>query len=837
MLSTCPTQNAVMYKTYQRLFPLLLLTGVHFAQAATTTVADPSVSLLKDWRPFPESQNGQHVCNGEYFPPQFAAADQQQPIAIEADSGTLALTGKSRFSGNVLVQDQSNRIFADSIVLFRNSNTENIDWAEINGPLLIEQPGARLTGNFGKFIFEGQHISLQDSQFRLYNSHIRGHAKELTHALNTPYHFSGASYTTCEPNSNFWQLKAGEVAIDQKAGVGTAKHARLLIKDVPVLYSPYLTFPVGRQRQSGFLAPSYAISNNSGTTMNVPYYFNLAPNYDDTLTTSFLQKRGLLLNNEFRYLTPTHKGEFNVHLLPHDSEFAEFRDTTLKQQSHNLTDPRVKAVKRGDPTRGYLNFTDEGTYDVNWSSNIKYQYASDDNINSDLESRISNKNAWQLEQSASLHYELAEWQNTLQVQNFQTLQPYNSNINQEPYRLLPQFTSEATLPIMQSPLSFTVRSQYTRFAHATDIVTGHKPTTGDRLVFTPGLKYLYQQSYFYFQPEMHLENRLYRLNRDASSATASNDDENPHTTVPISSIKTGLMFERDGRYGALDYTQSLETQLFYQYSPYHNQDDLPVFDTSFSPITYTSYQRLNRFVGGDRIGDSNRLGYALISDYWEKATGEALGHWEFGQLVYFNDRRVSICNASLSPDCIRQEDPNFQRRYSNYFISGHWQADKVNDWQMNTELKNSDFSLRTLQLQWTRRLDDNHIVALGYLNSKELEYQNTNQVNGAFAWQLAPRWNILGRWYYDITEHVSIDAFAGIEYENCCWAMRLGKQRALKLNNARKTLYDDEIYFEFMLKGLSGYGDSHGKLAESVIPGYIDRFGQFKVKKDELQNP
>ena len=812
----------------KRLKFLILLAGMQAMPGLAVAAGRPATNLLDDWRP---TSNSEQVCSGEYLPPEFPPATTAAPIAIEADSGTLALAGKSVFSGNVLIRDQSNRIFADSLSLFRNSNTEAIEWAEISGPLLIEQPGARLTGKFGKFIFQDQQITLNDTEFRLYDAHIRGQASSLSHALNTPYQFNNATYTTCEPGNNFWQLRAKQVTIDQQTGMGVAKHAKLLIHNVPILYSPYLTFPVGLKRKSGLLAPSYAVSNTNGTEINLPYYFNLAPNYDDTFTTSYLSKRGLLLHNEFRYLSPSRHGEINLQLLPHDEDFANFRQDNLQASTSDPTDPRVKALKRGQATRWYFSINDNAKHDIHWSSNLNYHYVSDDNLLSDLESRLADNNTWQLEQSATLNYEQANWHGSLQLQSFQILQPFDSNINEDPYRLLPQLTTTATLPIKHTPLDFTLRAQYTRFGHAPSPITGHKPTTGERIVFTPGLQLLYQTSYFYLQPAIKLETRLYRLDLDAANTTRANNDQNPHLVVPVNSLKTGLIFEREGKLGNLPYGQSLEAQLFYQYSPYHNQDELPIFDTSFSPITFSSYLRANRFVGGDRIGDSNRLGYALLSDYWENTSGETLGHWEFGQLVYFDKRKVSICNLQLSADCIRQENPSFKQRQSNYFFSGHWQGDTRNHWQLNTELDSSGFSLRTLQLQWTHQLDDQHILSIGYLSSKELAYQNARQLNTAFAWHLTPRWNILGRWYYDITENLSIDTFAGLEYENCCWALWLGKQRSLKLANSRRPFYDDQIFFEFMLKGLSGYGDSHAKLAEAVIPGYIDHFGQFKVNK------
>ena len=165
----------------------------------------------------------------------------------------------------------------------------------------------------------------------------RGVAERILFEGPGQFHAQRASFTTCEPDNDQWNIRSNDLRIYRDEGVGVARNATVDFKGTPIFYAPYFSFPLHQERKTGFLAPHYGTTSASGFEVTTPFFWNLAPNYDLTITPRVLSKRGLQLRNDFRYLMPAYKGELHVEVLPDDFRYLVFATTSAQRMGVELT--------------------------------------------------------------------------------------------------------------------------------------------------------------------------------------------------------------------------------------------------------------------------------------------------------------------------------------------------------------------------------------------------------------------------------------------------------------------------------------------------------------------
>jgi LPS-assembly protein len=800
------------------------------ALSATTTYSDTFNDWVYSTRP--------SVCGGYYLPPKFAPNTpdiQEAPTEIGADYNSIALQGVSTLTGNVEIERGTFRLTSDQLSFYRDSQTKNVEYATAQGHVLVEEPSARLYGTEANIDLLKEQIEIQNAQYRVYSAHGRGSASSISQQRNYPLYLNDVTYTTCAPDDNFWEIRAKTVSLDQESNRGVARDAWVYIKDVPIAYSPYLSFPLSKERKSGLLAPSYVNSTNAGFEFSQPYYFNLAPNYDDTLTANWYSKRGFQLQNEFRYLLNSNEGVFYAEWLPDDPEFAHFQETNLMgaPDSH---DPRTEALRSASTDRQAVYFNQEGQLSSQWLMNVNFEYVSDDNYLSDLNPQYFDLNNRTLEREIETEYFSKNWSLYGRALDYQNLQPFDASIQQESYNVLPQFFLMGEYPDDDTGLHYGLLTQASIFTHDNALFTDDPVTQGNRYGLTPEISWPWRSSYGYINPRAQLSFMDYDLNLGTTDEEINNP-ENPTRTLPIIDIDSGLFFDRSLSLFGNNYSQSLEPRLFYLYVPNRNQNDLPNFDSELMEFNFRQLFRTNRFSGYDRIGDANQLSYAATSRFTNTSTGKERARVSLGQILYFEDREVTTCDTEIVPNCINDEDPTHDRDYSPfvsefyYYITDNWSGLVELQWDPNTVT-----SLEQRRLQIDYQDEHNRLLSLGYSfiaqgnpdpdQPFDSSQNNLEQVDAAFGLQILPRWNVLAGIEYDMTNKFAVESFAGVEYENCCWAIRAGTQRYLTINsNENDQQFDEEYFIQFSLKGLASVGNSPGGLFSNELQGYKDSFG------------
>ena len=581
-------------------------------------------------------------------------------------------------------------------------------------------------------------------------------------------------YSTCRPGQEDWSLKARHLEIDEKKGWGIARHARLRFGGVPVFYTPYLSFPIDDRRKSGLLVPSTGSSSGSGFELITPYYFNLAPNFDATVSPRYLEKRGLLLGAEFRFLTPQYSGEF-------------YGEAITKDQSY-----------QDDSARGAVRLRYGGHHGGGWSSYLAFDEVSDTSYLEDYGNRLEFTSLRYLERLATLDYTGTRLRASLRVKDFQTIDASIAPENR-PYALLPQLALTLEPYRLASGLEWALDAEFDAFDHAAKV-------HGQRLALQPSLSWPLRRPYGYLIPRVNLYGAAYHL-----EGTEAGDPDNPSYVLPSVNLDGKLVFERPLQWLGREARQTLEPRLFYLYTAFQDQDDIPVFDSAALSFSYNSLFRANRFTGRDRIGDANQLTLGLTSRTLERASGREWFRLSLGQILYFQDRRVQI-----------DEAPSVQERSA---VAGEVAARLLENlsgrasFQWDPEAEEESARKRVLEFHY--ETPDNRLVNLAYRfdfgSSEDTRYEDLDL---SLRWSLPAGFDLVGRWYYSLLNSQTTEAFAGVEFGRCCWKVRvLGRH----LKNKPDTDGENSIMVQLELAGLGHFGHSIDTFLEQGIYGYHAR--------------
>ena len=681
--------------------------------------------------------------------------------SIEADSADLIEDATSVLRGNVQVVRDTKQLGADE-ARYDKINGQ----LEASGHLQFWDQGAYISGTHGNFSIEEDITIVEQAKYLLQDSHAHGAAGVLTLEGSNILKARDARYSTCNPDDEVWVLEADSIHLDKTDDRGTARNVWVNFKGMPVFYSPYLSFPLSDARKSGFLTPSFGGSGNSGIEATVPYYFNIAPNFDATLATRAMSDRGVQLQGEFRYLFPWGEGQLGAEALADDKEFNDDRFALKFRHQNEFTD-RI-----------------EGDLDFNWVSDSTYF--------EDLGSSLNISGQTHLQQRGDLRYR-GDWFNArTRVQNYLTIDRSIAS-DDRPYKQLPQFTFNTTFRERNRELNFGAQAEAVSFDRRSSV-------TGVRWDLNPYVSFPIRSAATYIIPKAGLRYTGYNLD-----STSAGQSDNPSRFLPDFSLDSGLFLDRPFSFAGKGYLQTLEPRLYYLYRPFDNQNDLPIFDTGEYSFNFAQLFRDDRFSGPDRIGDANQLTVALTSRILSGSGGEELLHASIGQIRYFRDRKITLPtnlrDTRSGSDIVAEVSAS---------LNQSWRASAGTQYDTSASRTNKN----TLSLRY--QPDSRRVVNLAYRFVRD----EVEQTDLSATWPLVHNWRAVGRWNYSLEGQRTLEAFAGFEYEGCCWGLRLVGRRYLTSASGE---YNNAVFMQFELKGLAGVGNATEFLQKS-IPGYQNEF-------------
>ncbi|EJF71445.1 putative exported organic solvent tolerance protein [Pseudomonas sp. Ag1] len=762
-------------------------------------------------------------------------------------------------AGDVVMRQGSMQVEADEANLYQAENR-----GELNGNVRLRDNGALLVGDHAEVQLDTGAAKVDNAEYVMHKSRIRGNALYAKRAENAIIRLKDGTYTTCEPNSNAWQLKGNNITLNPATGFGTATNVTLRVKDIPILYTPYIYFPIDNRRQSGFLPPSFSTGGETGFTLVTPYYFNLAPNYDATLYPQYMTKRGLLMEGEFRYLTKSSEGQFGGAYLNDDS-------SERKGQTDYEKD------------RYMINWQHKGGLDSRVLTQVDYTNISDPYYFQDLKSYQEGiKSQDYVNQQGSVTYRGDTFQAKLNLQAYQL-----ATISQiTPYDRLPQITFNGTLPYHPGGVNFTYETEAVRFdrdlenGSFTDenglvsprldtYVTGLTRANGTRLNVAPAVDYPMNWTYGFITPKLKYVYTKYDLDLDSIgknqiiAAQAESTAANPYAggtfkssqdrAIPIASIDSGLYFDRNTNLFGKDYRQTLEPRAYYLYVPNKDQGDIPVFDSGEYSFSYASLFRDNRFSGTDRIGDENKLSLGVTSR-WIEENGFERQRVSIGEAVYFKNREVQLPGILASDRADAQSDVSPIALDYEFRFNRDWRATADYNWDPESHSPRSGSAM----FHYQPEDNPNKVINVGYRYRNDQvvynqltgkwqfggdygtpgtdnfvkDYYKIQQHDFSMMWPIVPQWNLITRWQYDYARNRTLEAFGGFEYDNCCWKLRVINRYWVSNDEYSQIAPlnekgDHGLFFQIVLKGLGGLtGAKVESFLDKGIEGYREREDQ-----------
>jgi LPS-assembly protein len=672
-------------------------------------------------------------------------------------------------SGGVRLASRGVRIGCD---LLRFNVQEN----SLTAPnkVYVEREGNELEGEDLRYDLDTNQGSLQTPNFRLSKTAqrkfaSRGDAREAIFLSRNEVELKDARYTSCPLGSDEWYLRLQNLTVNDATQIGTARNVSVTFKGVPILYAPWLDFPLSDQRKSGFLTPTFGSSDSTGFDLSVPYYWNIAPNYDATFTPRLLTNRGLQLNAEARYLRRSNSGQFDVEYLP--------SDRAAKADRHFLSIAHSQRLPWG--ANGYLRLQD----------------ASDDDYFRDLSSFVALTSRTYLPREGGVSWGSTHWSFFGRALQYQTLQN-PARTETIPYRLLPQLQLNGRYENVRG-FDFDLLTEFTDFRHFRPSLTQPE---GKRLIAYPSVSLPLQRSFGFLVPKIGVHFTRYNALSENSGGLSSQS-----RTVPIFSLDGGLYFDRDVRLRKREYRQTLEPRLFLVRIPFRDQSRIPNFSTSEADLSFAQLFSENRFIGGDRINDADQVTAALTTRFLDKDGGERL-RAAIGQRYNFKDQRVGLTGTSLNDD----------RRVSDLLagvsgrLSSRWWLDSA--LQYDTDLKRTRKD--SFALRYSPALGK--VVSFAYRMNRDPS-NPFEQVDVSGLWPLSRNWYAVGRLNYSLREDELVEGLAGLEYNHACWSLRMYAHRF----TTTELETSNSFFVQLELRGLTRLGNNPLDVLRRNIPGYI----------------
>ncbi|WP_148253545.1 LPS-assembly protein LptD [Aidingimonas lacisalsi] len=783
-----------------------------------------------DWQTWEGEAPPDALCRGRYIVPDYRLppGDTPEQTRSASDSAEYGDNGETILSGEVILRRGQSQLEAPQVRV----NAER-DRVFSQGPLALRDEGILVRGDAAEMSLESDQAQVDTAHYVVHEQRLRGDAQQLERLEDGRYVLDDASFTTCEPGSNIWTLVGKDVKLDRESGFGTARHARLEMGDIPVFYWPWVRFPIDDRRQSGFLWPTLGLSTDS-LDYGQPYYFNIAPNLDATVTPRWISESGMLLGGELRYLQPGFEGQIEGAYLSSDNDGGN---------SDNPNDPDGQF--EGED-RWYVDYRHQGRISDRSDYNLRYGAASDGRYFDDFGRNFAERDTNSLSRLAQVDYRGERWQFDARAQGYQKLE-FPLNPRNKPFYRLPSLTANARWD-QDAGFYQQWRSNVTHFWRDLDTdengvvedelgrsrrIPLREAANGTRLHLSPAVGWRAELSWGFLEPRLEMLHTTYELdygNRDTSRS------ESLSRTVPVTSVDSGLIFERDMNWFDAAYRQTLEPRLYYAYVPERDQSEFPDFDTNERAFSYNQLWSPYRFSGSDRIGDENKVSYGIASRFLEDESGRERLSIALGQSRYFEDRNIDM---NGDPDTLPSEN-NYERYYNavrdrspvvtrvNWQISDRWSTRYQWLYDEQRDLTESN----SVSLRY--RDPDGHVLNLGYRwqlegfdpsgDAEDRLGYNREEYDISGAYQLNPRIDLIGRFLYDNTNDRALEQLAGVQWNDCCYGLQLVWREWIEDNDTANRIDDDYtdrgIFLRFVFKGLGGAGQEADEYFEQAIPGY-----------------
>ena len=744
-------------------------------------------------------------CCGAYVEPLRNYPDaevepEQASLRVNANSTEALQEGIALLEGDVQISQGYRQVRSDAAVV-NQVNRQVI----LEGNVRFREPGMLLLGDSAKVDIDSKEVQIDKATYVLHEASVRGNAETLSRTQEGIIIIDEATYSACEPGDNTWQLVTKEIDIDQNTGFATVKSARLEVKDVPIFYIPYIKFPVDDRRSSGLLFPTISADKENGLDFAQPIYWNIAPNYDATFTPRYIQERGVGLGLDFRHLNSWSENQLIASYLGSDKGGAD--------------DDKIDALTGLRPNEGedrYLTgLKHNGGAGRAWSTLLDINHVSDVDYFRDLGNLTLDDNSLtHLQRRASAGYKTSNWNYSVAAQDYQAI---TQGLDDQ-YSVMPQVSADGYYRLSHS-LVIDLKNRYSVFNH-----DDNRFVTGSRSSIDYGISWDKRWSWGYFKPQVRARHLRYSLNAGQQSTLL---DSKPSVSVPVYSIDTGIFLERNISW-LNNYKQYFEPRLFYVRADYKDQSTLPDFDTREFTPSYDLLFRENRFNGGDRISDENRLTLAFTSLYIDQKTGQERFRARIAQSIYYDDRRVTL---SADPDMTELDE--LSRNQSPLAIE--WAARIFTDWRITSDIiyDNHDNELEKSSLGVRYNNGQNQLFNFTYRYTRKpprlFSGMDVDQdIEQADISAFVPAWgnfNWVGRWNHDFTNKRELELFAGFEYNSCCWRASLVARRWLDRDD--EILFPEEelsarngIFFQIQFKGLAGTGSRVDTMLNNGIYGY-----------------
>ena len=689
------------------------------------------------------------------------------PISLEADD--VESQGKQlvTLKGNAEVSQGRQTIVADELKYYRETDrvvaTGNVE--------MISESGNYLASDSVDVHAPTQIGTLVNTQFKLAKSlttengidtvqiESRGAAELVNLEGEGLVRLENAQYTNCKEGNDDVMIYAKELELDQVAGVGKARNATVRFMGVPIFYAPYISFPINDERKTGFLTPGFGSDEESGNVFQLPWYWNIAPNQDATITPRYYSDRGVQLGLEYRHKSLVSDTFIYGEILPDDDLFGDDRELLTIRHTQSFTDNIFGAVNYND--------------------------VSDVDYFEDLRNDIRYFSATFVPRDVSLSYSGKYIQLGARANEYQIIDPIIPE-SRAPYERLPAISFRTSLPDGPMGMRYGADGSFTSFSHSTRV-------EGDRTAVSAYVDLPFENIWGYVTPRVSLNHRTYSLDN-----ISADSEDSPSYTVPIFSVDSGIYFEKNTSWFGEGALQTLEPRLFYAYAPDEDQSDVPVFDTSPVPQNnFGNIFRENRFYGADRVGDTNQVTLGVTTRIIDSETGDQRLVASFGQLYLIDDLEQNLnSNTTIESglgDFLAEVRTESKGAWTSY---GFLQYDHD-----ESEIRTARFAFG-----YAPKDDSRKNVNVGYYYANGF-FNDVDQLTLDANWPISDRWQFYGSERYSLEDSESLSTSLGLEYNSCCWKLRFTGQERINNRNIddKKTAFFIELELTSLGKLRTGF--------------------------------
>jgi LPS-assembly protein len=700
--------------------------------------------------------NAQEACFVPLAGPNIDNSLLEGQIQVKSEDSEINQQTFAQFKGKVQIDSSRVKIKADEALFNRQTQT-----LKATGNVFFQDDNITVSSQNVQLNRLSNELLIEQGLYQLNNVPGHGKAEKIALGQQTGINLIESSFTTCPVDDDVWRIQASNIKISPDQSRGVIKHARFYIKDVPVLYLPYFSFPTNEQKQSGILYPDIISNSSTGISIEQPVFWNIAPNYDLTFSPRFMTQRGLQLKTEFRYLTEQHTGQANIEYLPNDKDLDDNTD------------------------RYFYRFVHSGKISENWWVNADINGLSDDNYIVDLESDFYNRADTHLFKTLGFSYFSESLDISAQFRDFEVL-----GDRPDSYRALPEIRLNYLTPVGLGA-EFKMNSELAYFE------SGElENPTATRFHIAPTIRYPFQNQWSEFLAEATVLHTKYIQDNIQESPL----EKNVTRTLGQAKIYGALAFERPVIWFGQQATQTFEPKIQYLYTSFKDQSNIGLYDTIQLFNDFAGLFRGEEFTGLDRISDNNQITLGMTSRFIDKNNQERF-KLSLGQIFYLKDNKVL--------DASKDDDRSALAAELDWQIGSKWYL------RTQAQVSTITDKVERSSLSFEYQLTKNKILQINHRYVRDLSLEKINQVGITANWPIAKNWQWVGRWYHDLELNRTVESYTGVQYESCCWNVSFVAQRHLSNrfddNGAQSTNEFESgfhVYFttrNLLREGLFGY--------------------------------